>query len=90
MAMLRQSDDAYEIFPIQAGMLFHALSRPGSGIDIEQIVAHLEEARRCRQADRGLAICNAAAPGPTNVISMVGLPAAAAGSAAHGSTHCKA
>src|ERR1700739_338951 len=42
-AVLGQSDDAFEISPIQAGMLFHELSRPGSGVDIEQIVAHLEE-----------------------------------------------
>ena len=41
--MLRQSDDVYEISPIQAGMLLHATMRTGSGVDIEQIVAHLEE-----------------------------------------------
>jgi hypothetical protein len=41
--MLRQSDDAYEISPIQAGMLWYATVRTGSGVDIEQIVAHLEE-----------------------------------------------
>jgi hypothetical protein len=41
--MLRRSDDAYEISPIQAGMLWYATVRTGSGVDIEQIVAHLEE-----------------------------------------------
>ena len=41
--MLNQPDDVYELSPIQAGMLFHALTRPGSGVDIEQVVAHMEE-----------------------------------------------
>src|ERR1700723_237173 len=42
--MLRQSDDAYEISPIQAGMLLHATMQTGSGIDIQQIVSRLEKA----------------------------------------------
>src|SRR5262245_7370697 len=41
--MLCQSDNSYELSPIQAGMLFHAAIRTGSGVDVEQIVAHLEE-----------------------------------------------
>jgi amino acid adenylation domain-containing protein/non-ribosomal peptide synthase protein (TIGR01720 family) len=41
--MLRQSNDSYELSPIQAGMLFHTTIGTGSGVDVEQIVAHLEE-----------------------------------------------
>ncbi len=41
--MLQQFSDAYGISPIQAGMLLHAMTRPDSGIDIEQIVAKLEK-----------------------------------------------
>src|SRR5690349_7572760 len=41
--MSRQSDDAYELSPIQAGMLLHATMRTGGGIDIQQIVAHLDD-----------------------------------------------
>ena len=40
--MLRQLDNAYEVSPIQAGMLLHATVQPGSGVDIQQIVSHLE------------------------------------------------
>jgi amino acid adenylation domain-containing protein/non-ribosomal peptide synthase protein (TIGR01720 family) len=42
--MLRQSDNSYEISPIQAGMLLHATMQTGSGIDIQQIVSRLEKA----------------------------------------------
>jgi amino acid adenylation domain-containing protein len=35
--------DTYELSPMQVGMLFHALSAPGSGVDIEQIVFTLDE-----------------------------------------------
>src|ERR1700733_11125889 len=40
---LRQSDNGYEISPIQAGMLLHATMQTGSGIDIQQIVSRLEK-----------------------------------------------
>src|SRR5262249_51450044 len=55
-------NDSYVIAPIQAGMLFHAIVRTCSGVDIEQIVAHLEEPvnvnkliegwRHCRMASQ--------------------------------------
>jgi amino acid adenylation domain-containing protein len=35
--------DSYELSPMQLGMLFHALSAPGSGVDIEQIVFTVDE-----------------------------------------------
>src|SRR6267378_8653379 len=35
--------DTYELSPLQAGMLFHGLSRADSGVDIEQVVATLRE-----------------------------------------------
>jgi len=35
--------DTYELSPMQAGMLFHAVSGGASGIDIEQVVATLRE-----------------------------------------------
>ena len=41
--MLRRRVDTYELSSIQAGMLFHALTRPSSGIDVEQVVARLAE-----------------------------------------------
>jgi len=34
---------AYELSPMQHGMLFHAIGEPGSGVDIEQIVCQLDE-----------------------------------------------
>ena len=34
---------AYELSPMQQGMLFHAMDEPGSGVDIEQIVCQLDE-----------------------------------------------
>lgn len=34
----------YKLTPLQQGMLFHYLSDPDSGTDIDQIVCHLEEA----------------------------------------------
>ena len=34
---------AYELSPMQHGMLFHAIAEPGSGVDIEQIVCQLDE-----------------------------------------------
>jgi len=41
---LRQSHNAYEISPIQAGMLLHATMQTGSGVDVQQIVARLDPA----------------------------------------------
>jgi amino acid adenylation domain-containing protein len=41
--MLRQLDDTYGISPIQAGMLLHATVHAGNGVDVEQVVGHLEE-----------------------------------------------
>src|SRR5262245_30684142 len=41
--MLRRRVDRYELSAIQAGMLFRALTRPSSGIDVEQVVARLTE-----------------------------------------------
>jgi len=35
--------DVYEMSPMQEGMLFHALSVPGAGVDIEQIIVRLDE-----------------------------------------------
>ncbi|HNM84214.1 MAG TPA: amino acid adenylation domain-containing protein [Mycobacterium sp.] len=35
--------DTYELSPMQQGMLVHALSSPGAGVDIEQIVITLHE-----------------------------------------------
>ena len=35
--------DTYELSPMQAGMLFHAVSEGASGVDIEQLVATLHE-----------------------------------------------
>ncbi|MGU3499872.1 non-ribosomal peptide synthetase [Mycobacterium sp. C31M] len=35
--------DSYELTPLQQGMLFHAMSAPGSGVDIEQITFELDE-----------------------------------------------
>ncbi|MGH8772736.1 MAG: condensation domain-containing protein, partial [Burkholderiales bacterium] len=35
--------DTYELSPMQAGMLFHAVSGGDSGVDIEQVVAMLHE-----------------------------------------------
>lgn len=34
---------AYELSPMQQGMLFHAIGAPNSGVDIEQIVCQLDE-----------------------------------------------
>ena len=35
--------DVYELSPMQQGMLFHALSTPGAGVDIQQIIVTLRE-----------------------------------------------
>ena len=35
--------DTYELSPMQAGMLFHAVSGVDRGIDVEQVVATLRE-----------------------------------------------
>ncbi|MFT4115710.1 amino acid adenylation domain-containing protein [Bradyrhizobium sp.] len=40
--MLRQSYNRYDLSPIQAGMLLHATMQAGSGVDVQQIVAHLD------------------------------------------------
>ncbi len=42
--MAEQLEATYGLSPIQQGMLFHHLSSPHSGVDIEQIVASLDEA----------------------------------------------
>ncbi len=42
--MLRDFDAAHGISPIQAGMLLHANIHTGNGVDVEQVVAHLEDA----------------------------------------------
>jgi amino acid adenylation domain-containing protein/non-ribosomal peptide synthase protein (TIGR01720 family) len=36
-------ETAYELSPMQHGMLFHAIDAPSSGVDIEQIVCQLDE-----------------------------------------------
>src|SRR6266851_9247767 len=36
-------ENAYELSPMQQGMLFHAIGASGSGVDIEQIVCQLDE-----------------------------------------------
>ncbi|HZI58071.1 MAG TPA: amino acid adenylation domain-containing protein, partial [Verrucomicrobiae bacterium] len=36
-------EKAYELSPMQHGMLFHAIGESGSGVDIEQIVCQLDE-----------------------------------------------
>jgi amino acid adenylation domain-containing protein/non-ribosomal peptide synthase protein (TIGR01720 family) len=36
-------EKAYELSPMQQGMLFHAIGEVGSGVDIEQIVCQLDE-----------------------------------------------
>ncbi|MGB9121882.1 MAG: amino acid adenylation domain-containing protein [Candidatus Angelobacter sp.] len=36
-------EKAYELSPMQQGMLFHGIGDPGSGVDIEQIVCQLDE-----------------------------------------------
>src|SRR3954467_11850274 len=35
--------DTYELSPMQAGMLYHGLSGPNPGVDIEQVVASVRE-----------------------------------------------
>src|SRR5579864_4873665 len=40
---MRLVAQAYELSPMQHGMLFHAIGEPGSGVDIEQIVCQLDE-----------------------------------------------
>lgn len=39
----RAIEDAYALSPLQQGMLFNALSEPGSGVDIEQLCCELRE-----------------------------------------------
>jgi len=58
--------------------------RTGSGVDIQQIVAHLDEPVDVERLIEGWRYAMRPAPDPANVVSMVGLPAAAAGSAATG------
>jgi Condensation domain len=40
---MSQVIDTYELSPMQAGMLFHAVSAGRSGVDVEQVVATLRE-----------------------------------------------
>lgn len=40
---MTQAIDTYELSPMQAGMLFHAVSTGCSGVDVEQVVATLHE-----------------------------------------------
>ena len=40
---MTQVIDTYELSPMQAGMLFHAVSAGCSGVDVEQVVATLHE-----------------------------------------------
>ena len=51
--------DSYELSPMQAGMLFHAVGQPVPGVDIEQVVIvldeALDEARFARAWDKTLA-----------------------------------
>jgi natural product biosynthesis luciferase-like monooxygenase protein len=42
--MLQQIQSTHPLTPIQQGMLFHHLSSPASGVDVEQIVCSLGEA----------------------------------------------
>ena len=35
---------SYPLSPVQAGMMFHVVSAPGSGVDVEQMIATLPEA----------------------------------------------
>jgi natural product biosynthesis luciferase-like monooxygenase protein len=36
--------ESFALSPVQQGMLYHHLARPGSGVDVEQIVCRLDEA----------------------------------------------
>jgi hypothetical protein len=50
--------DSFPLAPVQQGMLYHHLARPGAGVDIEQIVCTLDEAidpERMRAAWSGAA-----------------------------------
>ncbi len=38
-----RTNEEYPLSPLQQGMLFHALSTPASGVDIEQIIMTLDE-----------------------------------------------
>ena len=40
---MSNSNDSYPISPLQQGMLYHSLSAPGSGVDIEQILCTVQE-----------------------------------------------
>jgi hypothetical protein len=40
---MTQIIDTYELSPMQAGMLFHAVSGVDRGVDVEQVVATLHE-----------------------------------------------
>jgi hypothetical protein len=40
---MTQVIDIYELSPMQAGMLFHAISGVVRGVDVEQVVATLQE-----------------------------------------------
>ena len=56
MADVVEVVDTYELSPLQQGMLFHALSAPATGVDIQQVIVTLAE--RVDVAALELALCD--------------------------------